>query len=172
MAVQPVILMTRAIWRSVDVQLRSYIWLHCPASTILGEITAMKSMSNGSVNSAKNWSADPELKAEFEEIFIPAALDHRVNTLRGGRTEPFAFSHRCELDDEEIYLLDIVSSLMPHTFIVITCHLRYRSTPMLWNIVSSRLVILHYWPGKLLETCNRGPSPKTIHTRALSTVEY
>ena len=50
---------------------------------------------------------DPELKAEFDEIFIPAALDHRVYTFRGGRTEPFAFSHRCKLDDEEIYLLDI-----------------------------------------------------------------
>ena len=74
---------------------------------------------------------DPELKAEFDELFIPAALDHRVNTLRGGRTEPFAFSHRCELDNEEIYLLDIVSSLMPHTFIVITCHLRSHSTHML-----------------------------------------
>ena len=53
---------------------------------------------------------DPELKAEFDDIFIPNALDHRVNTLRGGRTEPFAFNHRCELDAEEIYLLDIVSS--------------------------------------------------------------
>ena len=52
---------------------------------------------------------DPELKAEFDEIFIPIALDHRVHTLRGGRTEPFAFNHRCELDNEEIYLLDIVS---------------------------------------------------------------
>ena len=51
---------------------------------------------------------DPELKAEFDEIFVPSALDHRVHTLRGGRTEPFAFSHRCELDNEEIYLLDIV----------------------------------------------------------------
>ena len=52
---------------------------------------------------------DPELKAEYDEIVIPSALDHRVHTLRGCRTEPFAFSHRCELDNEEIYLLDIVS---------------------------------------------------------------
>ena len=62
---------------------------------------------------------DPELKAEFDELFIPAALDHRVNTLRGGKTEPFAFSHRCELDNEEIYLLDIVSSILLHTFIIL-----------------------------------------------------
>ena len=52
---------------------------------------------------------DPELKTEYDEIFIPSALDHRTHTLRGGRTEPFAFTHRCELDSEEIYLLDIVS---------------------------------------------------------------
>ena len=52
---------------------------------------------------------DPELKAQFDEIFISTALDHRVHTLRGGRTEPFAFNHLCELDGEEIYLLDIVS---------------------------------------------------------------
>ena len=52
---------------------------------------------------------DPELKAAFDDIFIPPVLDHRVHTLRGGRTEPFAFSHRCELAEEEIYLLDIVS---------------------------------------------------------------
>ena len=31
---------------------------------------------------------DPELKAEYDEIFIPSALDHRAHTLRGGRTEP------------------------------------------------------------------------------------
>ena len=55
---------------------------------------------------------DPELKAAFDEIFIPPALDHRRHTLRGGRTEPFAFKHRCELDDEEIYLLDIVFNLL------------------------------------------------------------
>ena len=53
---------------------------------------------------------NPELKTEFDGLFIPAALDHRAHTLRGGRTEPFAFNHRCELDAEEIYLLDIVSS--------------------------------------------------------------
>ena len=52
---------------------------------------------------------DPELKAAYDELFIPSALDHRVHTLRGGRTEPFAFSHRCELDNEDIYFLDIVS---------------------------------------------------------------
>ena len=52
---------------------------------------------------------NPELKTEYDKIFIPSALDHRAHTLRGGRTEPFAFTHRCELDNEEIYLLDIVS---------------------------------------------------------------
>ena len=59
---------------------------------------------------------DPELRAEFDEIFIPTALDHRVHTLRGGRTEPFAFNHRCELEDEEIYLLDIVSLCLSRSF--------------------------------------------------------
>lgn len=52
---------------------------------------------------------DPEMKAQFDDIFIPGHLDPRVHSLRGGRTEPFAFSHRCHLDDEEIFLLDIVS---------------------------------------------------------------
>ena len=65
---------------------------------------------------------DPELKAEFEDIFITTALDHRVHTLRGGRTEPFAFKHQCDLDDEEIYLLDIVS---PHFYLSLSLFLRY-----------------------------------------------
>ena len=51
---------------------------------------------------------DPELKKEFDNIFIPPVLDHRVHTLRGGRTEPFEFKHECS-DDEQILLLDIVS---------------------------------------------------------------
>ena len=58
---------------------------------------------------------DPVLKAEYDEIFISSALDHRAHTLRGGRTEPFAFSHRCELDNEEIYLLDIVRTALIYT---------------------------------------------------------
>ena len=52
---------------------------------------------------------DPELKAEYDEIFIPSALVHRVHTLRGRIAKPFAFTHRCELDNKEIYLLEIVS---------------------------------------------------------------
>ena len=78
---------------------------------------------------------NPELKAEFDEIFIPTALDHRVHTLRGGRTEPFAFNHRCELDSEEIYLLDIVSSCiftftLSRFLIFLHIGLRSRSTHM------------------------------------------
>lgn len=52
---------------------------------------------------------DPEMKRQFDELFIPGHLDPRVHSLRGGRTEPFTFSHRCQLDSEEIFLLDIVS---------------------------------------------------------------
>lgn len=51
---------------------------------------------------------DPELKQQYDKIFIPGHLDPRIHSLRGGRTEPFAFSHLCQLDDEEIFLLDIV----------------------------------------------------------------
>ena len=51
---------------------------------------------------------DPKVKKEFDNIFIPPVLDHRVHTLRGGRTEPFEFKHECS-DDEQILLLDIVS---------------------------------------------------------------
>ena len=58
---------------------------------------------------------DLELKKEFDELFIPTALDHRVHTLRGGRTEPFAFTHRCELDNEEIYFLDIVRTALSYS---------------------------------------------------------
>ena len=38
---------------------------------------------------------DPELKRHFDDICIPGHLDSRIHSLRGGRTEPFAFSHRC-----------------------------------------------------------------------------
>lgn len=55
---------------------------------------------------------DPELKRQYDSLFIPDHLDPRVHSLRGGRTEPFAFSHRCELDDEEIFLLDIVCAFV------------------------------------------------------------
>ena len=48
-----------------------------------------------------------ELQRAYEEIFIPGPLDPRIHALRGGRTEPFAFSHVCS-NDEEILLLDIV----------------------------------------------------------------
>ena len=51
---------------------------------------------------------DPRLKQQYDKIFIPGHLDPRIHSLRGGRTEPFAFSHLCQLDDEEIFLLDIV----------------------------------------------------------------
>jgi len=52
---------------------------------------------------------DPDLKRQFDSIFIPGHLDPRVHSLRGGRTEPFAFSHQCQQTEEEIFLLDIVS---------------------------------------------------------------
>ena len=50
---------------------------------------------------------NPKMKNVFDEIYIPPHLDHRVHTLRGGRTEPFEFEHTC-MDAEQILLLDIV----------------------------------------------------------------
>ena len=51
---------------------------------------------------------DPEVRAIYDECFIPGHLDPREHCLRGGRTEPFQFHFQCE-EDEEILLLDIVS---------------------------------------------------------------
>ena len=58
-----------------------------------------------------------ELKKMYDEIYIPPHLDHRVHTLRGGRTEPFEFKHKCA-DDEQILLLDIVRFI---EFLATTC---------------------------------------------------
>lgn len=54
-------------------------------------------------------SNSPEMKKLYEDIYILPHLNHRVHTLRGGRTEPFEFKYKCG-DDEQILLLDIVSS--------------------------------------------------------------
>ena len=55
---------------------------------------------------------DPDLRRQFDDIFIPGPLDARAMSLRGGRTEPFAFWHQCEpADDDEILMLDIVMNL-------------------------------------------------------------
>ena len=51
---------------------------------------------------------DPLLQKQYNEIFVPGPLDARALSLRGGRTEPFAFHHHCANEDEEILLLDIV----------------------------------------------------------------
>ena len=53
--------------------------------------------------------ADPDLRRQYDDIFIPGPLDARAMSLRGGRTEPFAFWHQCDAaDGEEILMLDIV----------------------------------------------------------------
>lgn len=50
---------------------------------------------------------DLDLKKQFDDIYVPPHLDHRIHSLRGGRTEPFEFEHTCK-DAEQILLLDIV----------------------------------------------------------------
>ena len=92
---------------------------------------------------------NPELRGHYNGIFIPGHLDPRVHSLRGGRTEPFAFSHRCHLDDEEIFLLDIVSLLILRlTFL---CEIS-----LFYFVLLGQSLSIHYEICRVSSTLSRG----------------
>lgn len=53
---------------------------------------------------------NPELKKLYEELCFASdePLNARTHALRGGRVEPFKLYHKCE-NDEEIIYVDVVS---------------------------------------------------------------
>lgn len=53
---------------------------------------------------------NPTLKAKYESVCLAAdePLNARSHCLRGGRVEPFKLYHKCEKDEEIIYV-DVVS---------------------------------------------------------------